>query len=438
MDELDLVRLDRQISRMVGDWVRWQRRLRRGAALEHDPFVAHPFVSRQGFERVRDRPEHDPLRGPMLRWLYRLVDDKANLPGLVALARARAVEQHPLDRPARVSLTLNQILARVLSDRARSEHWMAEWLRCAPHAAELERRVWERRREVVEHLRVDPDALELPASGMSELALGWLGVTEGRAAEFRVSELHLHLLSTLGLEAHAGWPTRVNSETLGALFRQTRLLDSLPLDPGPLPAAMAPASFLRALARLGAAFADALAPPDQPFVVAHDAFGLRRLAHGALFAWLALTPAFLRRELGLSAGTARDHQRVLARVLFHEGRGRAVRVLLRRAALDGDRRYRDAFEELTARLFGRPLPPDLAGAMFAPRRDDAQRFVSMLLAARHARELTEDHDEDWYRNPRAVEQLRAEAARPPVTTVPTSALEAAATELQGALESMLG
>ncbi|MBI3204254.1 MAG: hypothetical protein HYZ29_22140 [Myxococcales bacterium] len=438
MDELDLVLLDRQISRAVVDWVRWQRRLRRGAALDHDPFVAHPFITRLGFERVRDRPEHDPLRGPMLRWLYRLVDDKANLPWLVALARARAVDTHPLEQPARVSLSLNQILARVLSDRARSERWAVEWLRRAAPAAEAERRVWDRRREVAEHLRVDPDALELPAGGMSELARAWLDLTEDRAGEFRAPELHLHLASTLGLEAHAGWPTRANAETLGGLFRQTRLLDGLPLDPGPLPAALAPASFLRALARLGAAFADALAPPDQPFVIAHDPYGLRRLAHGALFAWLALTPVFLRRELGVSAGQARDHQRVLARVVFHEGRARAVRVLLRRAALDGDRKYRDAFEELTARLLGRPLPPDLAGAIFAPRRDDAQRFVSMLLAARHARELTEDHDEDWYRNPRAVEQLRYEAALPPVTTVPTSALDAASTELERALESMLG
>jgi hypothetical protein len=32
--------------------------------------------------------------------------------------------------------------------------------------------------------------------------------------------------------------------------------------------------------------------------------------------------------------------------------------------------------------------------------------------------MTDLHDEDWFRNPRAIEQWRAEARLPPETTVP--------------------
>jgi len=438
MDELDLIHLDRQLSRAVVDWVRWRRRLRRGAALEHDPFAPHAFVSRVGFERVRERPERDPLRAPMLRWLFRLVDDKANLEGLVALARARAQDVHPIDHPERASLSLADLLSRALRDRPRAAEWLEQYLAHAPASAELERRVWERRREVAERLKVDPEELELPAPGVYDVALAWLRDTDDRAGEFRTGRLHGHLASALGLEAHEGWPARLSAESLAGLFGDSRLLDSLPLEPGPLPRALAPASFVRALARLGSAFADAAAPRDQPFVVAHDAYGLRRLAHGALLSGLALEPAFLRRALGLAPGRAAEHRRVLARVIFHETRTRALRLLMRRAALSGDRAYREAFEEQTARLLGEPLPTELTGALFAPRRDEAQRFVSMLLATAHARELVEDHDDDWYRNPRAVEQLRAAAALPPAVTTTREALEQGALELSRTLLPLLG
>jgi hypothetical protein len=438
VDELDLVQLDRRLARVVVDWARWRRRLRRGAALEYDPFAAHAFVSRMGYERVRDRPESDPLRAPMLRFLYRLVDDKANRVGLTELARARSVEGHPLDAPARVTLTLAEMLTRVLSDPGRAADWLAEFLRHAGRTAELERRVWESRRDVAERLGVDPDRVELPAEGIYDVAEQWLDATDDRAAEFREPELHLHLQSALGAEAHEGWPARLSAEALSRMFRETRLLHSLPLEPGPLPATLAPASFVRALARLGAAVADAAAPRDQPFVIAHDPYGLRRLAHGALLAGLAVDPAFLKRALGLSSSRVTEHRRVLGRVLFLETRTRALRLLLRRSALAGERVYQTAFEELTARVLWHPLSPNLAGALFAPRRDEAQRFAAMLLAAAHARVLTEEHDEDWYRNPRATEQLRADASLPPATTTTREALDQGAAELARSLFSLLG
>ncbi|MBK7585191.1 MAG: hypothetical protein IPI67_34010 [Myxococcales bacterium] len=440
VEELDLLRLDRQLGRAVVDWARWRRRLRRGAALEQDPFATYAFISRLGYESVRDLPEHDPLRAPMLRWLYRLVDDRANLSGLVAVASARAVDRHPVDSPEHATLTLAEILQRVLRDRdvPRSAEWLARYLELAGGVAELERRISERRSQIAEQLKLEPDEVELPTGGLYEVAEHWLAATDDRASEFQTSGLHAYVELSLGLDAPDGWPARLSAESLAGLFRDTRLLQGLPLEPGPLPAALAPASFARALSRLGAAFADALAPRDQPFVVAHDAFGLRRLAHGALLGGLVIERAFLTRALGLGSARAADAQRVMARVILLETRARALRLLLRRAAQRGERAHRTEFEELTARVLSFPLRSDLAGAVFVPRRDEGQRFAAPLLAASHTRALIEDHERDWYRNPRAVEQLRAEASLPPLMRAPRAALDEGSNELRRTLFELLG
>jgi hypothetical protein len=59
------------------------------------------------------------------------------------------------------------------------------------------------------------------------------------------------------------------------------------------------------------------------------------------------------------------------------------------------------------------------------------------LAASRGHELADEHDEDWFRNPRAIEQLRAETRTPAVTTCSTEALDAGAATLQRALLAQL-
>jgi hypothetical protein len=61
----------------------------------------------------------------------------------------------------------------------------------------------------------------------------------------------------------------------------------------------------------------------------------------------------------------------------------------------------------------------------------------LLLASVRARELTESHDEDWFRNPRAVDQLRSEAALPPQCETSPDDLRAGAVALHGALLEQL-
>jgi hypothetical protein len=68
---------------------------------------------------------------------------------------------------------------------------------------------------------------------------------------------------------------------------------------------------------------------------------------------------------------------------------------------------------------------------------DAQRLAGVFLAATRAAQLAEEHDEDWFRNPRAIEQLRAEARVPPATTCTTDSLRAGALCLKRSLLAQL-
>jgi hypothetical protein len=189
--------------------------------------------------------------------------------------------------------------------------------------------------------------------------------------------------------------------------------------------------------RLGAAWTEALAPASQPLSLARDPFGLSRATHGALLASLLVSPAFLRRQLGLGKPRVATHLRALARSSLLFVRQLALRVLLDEPALQGTRALHEAFAEQSARTFGFELPPDAAGLLFRPRVGDAQRLAGALLAATRAEQLAAEHDEDWFRNPRAIEQLRAEARLAPATTCTAEALAAGARSLIATLSQYL-
>ena len=59
------------------------------------------------------------------------------------------------------------------------------------------------------------------------------------------------------------------------------------------------------------------------------------------------------------------------------------------------------------------MPPSAAGALFPVGVEDEQALIGRLTAVSRAEALLTAHDEDWFRNPRAIEQLRAEASLPP-------------------------
>jgi hypothetical protein len=71
------------------------------------------------------------------------------------------------------------------------------------------------------------------------------------------------------------------------------------------------------------------------------------------------------------------------------------------------------------------------------RPRDSQRFAGALLAASRHETLVQTHDEDWFRNPRAIAELRAELNEP-ATNLPTSdELAAGSRTLVARLQALL-
>ncbi len=173
---------------------------------------------------------------------------------------------------------------------------------------------------------------------------------------------------------------------------------------------------MRALYGFGTSLRAALAPSNQPFVLARDPYGLERATLGSLFALLPTKESFARRHLGVALTGMSDHRRSLARVLLVELREAALRLSLRAPALSGGSTLLRAYPELGDQALGVELHPSLLGVIFTPRSGDAQRFAARLIAVAVDHRLTQAHDEDWFRNPRAVEELR-EATRAPAPIV---------------------
>src|SRR5690606_16449956 len=120
--------------------------------------------------------------------------------------------------------------------------------------------------------------------------------------------------NALGQDIRADWPARLSLQRLSDYFRNGDLLRSLELRSTPLPQALGAASFCRALGVLGAAWLEALAPQDQPFVVAHDPYGLQRHEAAASFALLPLNARFLTRHLEVPRSALPDVQRRLGQL----------------------------------------------------------------------------------------------------------------------------
>ena len=116
---------------------------------------------------------------------------------------------------------------------------------------------------------------------------------------------------------------------------------------------------------------------------------------------------FAKRKLGLPARPADAHARALARVLFATLRTTAAMLVAgMRDSVRGDE-----LEELTARVFGAPLPPDLAvawsfgGFAGSARIDIPARLVAAVRTHGVVRGLVDRFDEDWFDNPRAGAHL---------------------------------
>jgi hypothetical protein len=130
-------------------------------------------------------------------------------------------------------------------------------------------------------------------------------------------------------------------------------------------------------------------------------------------------PVFARKKLGLSSDSTERHARVLGRSLFQALRQTSADVV--NGAEETTRP--DDVEELGARVFGVPLPKQLAGVWasgggLGPKTvpgvfiDAPARLLGAVRGHGFVPMLVERFDEDWFSNPRAGTYLASVAAGP--------------------------
>jgi len=424
MPDLDVLELDRTLGRAEEEWRRWRRALAAGEGIDEDPFVfTRPALGKTKLEAVRALPPGDPLRAPLERWVYRLTEQRINREAIAIGVARRRVEGHPIDAPVRGTWTLSAMLAQALDPTPRRGAWLDALRARSTGASLVEATLWERRQELARRLGLDgADAHEIAAPAATAALDDFLSATDVLAGELGVTALPAWLGAALAEGAGAGWPGRLNAPALADLLRDTPWVDRVELSLPPLPAPVAPASFARGLVALGGAYARALAPAHQPFVIARDPYSLPEHFHGSLVLPVLLAPEFLRRRLGVERARLAAQRRALGAMLLCHARALALALALRAAALRGRGALAEGMDELAARALGFPLGASSGGVLFRPRADGASRFAALLLALRWHRELVERHDEDWFWNPRAAEEIRAAAGGSPPDAVDAATL----------------
>jgi hypothetical protein len=432
--------VDRMLRRAHRAWLaaKLRRHVPGEDGAEH-PLALHRSVTGLPlFRHLGELPESDPLRTPLRRWVYRLAEQRIDQPALAALTLERQREHRHPDAPGRVPVSFAGMLTRALGDAPRREPWTRLLLEHAPPVSERCVDLWQRRREIARRMGLaQPGEIEAPLPDAASLAAQLASTTRERVKELGLGSLAGFFERAIGADIPGDWPARLSSQRLFDYFRDGDLLRSIDLQAAPLPTSLGASSFLRALGVLGAAWFEALAPEDQPFVIAHDPYGLGRHEAASLFALLPLNGRFARRYLDVSASALPDLQRRLAQIWLLQLAVSTFRVRLRPHALGSERAFREQFAELAHHDLGLSLSPPLAGAIFPLGIEDEQRFVGQLLAARRTAALVEAHDEDWFRNPRAIEQLRAEARLPPAPQAEPEAVAQALEHTRKWLERLL-
>jgi hypothetical protein len=441
---IDPLRLDRAIAEAAKSLAAARRALREAAREGREADVGSPLerhrevCTRSAWLELGEAPAH-PVLAAARPWVHALTIDRVSFALEVGAAEAwgRATVLVEGDGVPREELSPRALLRRVLADPivARRRVYARALERGSGRIAELARHVAERRVEAHRRLGADADAIELPcdATALAEAARAVLDRTAELVdvGRYRGAGFEAPLVAALGRDATEGWPARLSARWLDETFRGTELTRGLAIELGPLPEPLGAASFARALADFGDAFAVAAAPRAAPFVLRRRPFDVRRARRAALFASLTTDPTFGRHALGLGRDRAREQARLVARALLLSLRLDATRVLLRGALASDPRALAHRFEEGTERALGVPFPPALAGVVPSIGPADAVRFVGSLLAATDALALRDGFDEDWFRSPHAALALRdEEATLGEHGELPTEALEAAVRDLE--------
>lgn len=420
---LDLLRLDREVAELARRHRRFLAELRRSPAEDHSFELLPRGVDDELLHELSNREALDPLAAPIRRWLGHLLVEQGRLGETRAVANALFRERHGVHRPESGRYTSAELRARALSDALRADEWLGAWAGPASSVASQHTRSSERRAELCEKLA----PWELPSAARVQrgerLARELLDTTKDAYAELGATRFGQLIPVALGALVPGDFPSQLNARTLANLVSEGGWFDGLDPEPFEAPARLGASSVLRGLFGIGSALHDAGAPSRQPFTLRHEPSGLRRRAYGALFSLIPSHPPFAERRLGVGRQRMRDYLRHLGRVLLVGAREAALRALLHGGLPSSPAVDPERFREYSALALGFEADGALSGALFWSEHALVS-FEALLLAAARAARLVEVHDDDWFRNPRAAQDCRAEFETPPPDSAETSELEA--------------
>ncbi len=456
----------------LGDWPRldgmlaralelWRRRSAELATLSRPldvtadsharDLASSPFpedlVHEEVLHALRERRE-DPLAAALLPWAESLWLEGMVYPMRVEASVAWGMLRELRGRSERISargLRAEMLAGAHPTIRGRAAE---DLLLVASDVAEAAFRLIERRLECEARVGQDCRWLATPdveprrdASGSIavRLATKLLDATEEHAAEQRRDTWEDTLRASMVTESRQGWPVRPTARWLRSVLAGDEWLRGLRLTAPRVPSVVGAMSYARALGSLGMRILEAARRASIPLAMHQHPLGHRRHARRALFASIVGETAFASRVLGLSRPAARDHRRVFAGGLVASLRIDAVRVLTADALRSGTSHAREAFREWSHRVLGRDVPPVLLGVVPTLRPGDGAALTGALLASSQRRAAIDRHDEDWFRNPRAQAELRAEDEAPRTDVrVSEEFLETALEELTASLGDALG
>ena len=375
---------------------------------------------------LRELQGKDPLARSLELWLLRLREQAEFGTRRAELARDHRSEPHPIAEPEQARRTLSELMRLSLSRPRERAAYLRGYFASSARTAERILRLWEERQLFAERLRAPLASFEIASDAISSSARTFLVNSRAAFETLGVREPSQLLTTLLAESASEGWPARLSQRTTLDLLGDPALFHGLPLRSFAVPEARGAGSFLLALSSAGRAIADAASALRSPFVLRTDVFDLQRHTVGALFGALPLSPAFATRRLGLGPSRVRDQQRALAQSALVELRVAAFRVLLRELLLGGKRLLQRELPELSDGALGFELPESAAGVFIRVRPRDHQRFAGALLAASRRETLLHTHDDDWFRNPRAIAELRAELSEPVAPALDETTLSQAA------------
>jgi hypothetical protein len=409
-----------------------QAALRRPSEVHRiDPYSSREWVSRQQtFLQLQEEGGSPATLPYLLSWIRWLIDQRVNRKGLLVTATSRLQVKVQVQRPLAEEISLHELLRRSLShaNEAETNELLVAVQEIPDVHGSLAIALWERRHEVAYRLGLSHlDAMLSPLKDAQEhqrLAEQVLEKTEEvfHSGE-KISSWAQAMMRASGVitgSERVPFPKNMTARTIVDMFQgEAGWMDIPELRWPELGENWCSASFTRAVRSFGWAWSEATAARDVLRPFAFHPGDYVRFRTGALLSSLLGEPLFVKRCFDWTRDEQRQAQREQAWIQLMNWRLLAAKVLLRPVLANGKRaEIREAAAEFFHRAWGTTYPVWLT--MILPRLDqlDPSHLVAIGGARLLANSMREQFDEDWFRNPRAVEAIRHQHERMPPIEVP--------------------